>query len=169
MACILRISYIYRANESKPRKEYLCYTHSPDDLFNWLLTVDIYRGLLWSTIELGVAILCSCLPTMRPLVPHGIFTKLYESYFKSSRKTVSMSGTVVRRSANRKFASSDTESGQYLDLEQENINLHRVSWSDAPPCHLFKCLAFIWVLFCSLHVAFLNTTCISAMSTGINW
>lgn len=30
------------------------------------------QGILWSTIELGVALICACLPTYRPLLTHSL-------------------------------------------------------------------------------------------------
>ena len=45
------------------------------------LVVSHTRGLIWTTIHLGVAIICTCLPTYRPLV-----SKWRLSSFKSYRK-----------------------------------------------------------------------------------
>jgi hypothetical protein len=32
---------------------------------------DIYRSMFWSTLEITIAFLCACLPTLGPLVPKG--------------------------------------------------------------------------------------------------
>lgn len=50
ITCVLRMVYSFNPKEPK--------------------TVPSYsRGILWSTVELGVALICACLPTYLPLVP----------------------------------------------------------------------------------------------------
>ncbi|KAF4636593.1 hypothetical protein G7Y89_g1487 [Cudoniella acicularis] len=51
IACILRVNFLYEKNT---------------------LQVDNFRGMLWSNIELAVAVLCGCLPALRPLFPHDL-------------------------------------------------------------------------------------------------
>ena len=45
----------------------------------------MYRGMLWSSIEMGVAILCSCLPTLGRLLPAAGILPTLDRWFGSLR------------------------------------------------------------------------------------
>lgn len=65
VAGILRVALIYNGDGiSAPSKAQLStFTR------RWLIRpVSQYRIVVWSTVELGVGILCACLPTYRPLL-----------------------------------------------------------------------------------------------------
>ena len=60
---------VYSFNPKEPKTGKLLF------LIVWLLELINFlvpsysRAILWSTIELGVALICACLPTYRPLLP----------------------------------------------------------------------------------------------------
>ncbi|KAK4242264.1 hypothetical protein C8A03DRAFT_29525 [Achaetomium macrosporum] len=65
ITCIIRIIYMY--NPKDPAR------------------VDLYQGMLWSSIEMGVAILCSCLPTLGRLLPGNGILPTLSRWFSSLR------------------------------------------------------------------------------------
>ncbi|KAK4161308.1 hypothetical protein QBC43DRAFT_323820 [Cladorrhinum sp. PSN259] len=65
ITCIIRVHYMYKPNDT--------------------IHVDIYNGMLWASIEMGVAILCSCLPTLGPLVSGNIISGTLSRWYHSLR------------------------------------------------------------------------------------
>ena len=50
-----------------------------------LVQVDLYQGMLWSSIEMGIAFLCSCLPTLGRLLPRNGIIPALSKWFSSLR------------------------------------------------------------------------------------
>ncbi|KAK4143710.1 uncharacterized protein C8A04DRAFT_28491 [Dichotomopilus funicola] len=69
ITCIIRIVYMY--NPASPQ------------------LVDLYKGMLWSSIEMGVAIFCSCLPTLGRLLPNNGILPTLSRWFKSLHSSYS--------------------------------------------------------------------------------
>lgn len=72
---------------------------------------------MWSTIELGTAILCACLPTYRPLLHESWFGDWLASAKHSVQKLGDRSTTVLRSSQN---GDGDLRSGYDRFIDDPN-------------------------------------------------
>ncbi len=88
--------------------------------------VDIYHGMLWSTIEIGVAIVCACLPTLRSLLqkkdgssPSSFASKWHGSsgyYSRSGSSAVGSSRANDRSKSINTSARDNSQDGSLADL-----------------------------------------------------
>lgn len=75
--------------------------------------VDLNALLIWATIENGLAIICACLPTYRPLLPKGsILDSTLGKWYKSL-----LSSTHTRRGTGAKPTANSDLRNQYNQIE----------------------------------------------------
>lgn len=95
---------------------------------------------MWTLIEMGVAIICACLPQIRPLVVK-LFPRLMPAYYNSRDRSVrkhTLGSSLMKPSSSRRAPAS--EEGRWSRIEcQDGINLTSIrkgdGISDVPSLH----------------------------------
>ena len=64
VAGIIRMGVIYKAGSSQR----MTTSSTPRAILTYTMAVTLVGDLIWATIENGLAIICACLPTYRPLL-----------------------------------------------------------------------------------------------------
>lgn len=147
ITAIVRLALIYRPD---PKNSSLSSTELLG-LSN-LQTVDVIRGLPWSNIHLGTALISACLPTYRPIlskIAHGFLSigLPYKSWFSSKQKLnnseespYTMDGSRSQKPGSGPVSSNGDDQKQILELCKSSAtkNSLQAAMSETPNHIMFQ-------------------------------